>query len=168
MGTSNYWPMRNFDIYCLNLEYDEGWYDEMYPELDARTREEIWEQDSESIYNEVWTKIEDSIDDETWMFHSAEMRSGYYEGIQIYMKEPELKYLDLDLEGFYEDKTGRRCKHNKREMRHRYWKEVNRIREWLERVKEENGLDVLMPYARFSNGETWYVYRKDREEVKTE
>ena len=165
MGTSNFWSMREFDIYCQIEEYDEEFYRQEYPEEDEESRFRIHCDSSNFRYNETWKSLEKEIEKTDWMFHKAELRNGYYEGIQIYIREPDGKWFDLDLEGSYEDMTGRRCKHNKRELRHRYWKEVNLIREWLEEMRGKYGLTVLRTYARFSNGETWYKYVDENGEV---
>lgn len=164
MGTSNFRAMREFDIYCVVDEYDKKWYAEMYPDLDEERRFEIFCVVSNEHYNEVWNAIDEEISKTRWMFHSAEMQNGYYDGIQILIHEPDGKWFDVDLEGMYEERTERRCKMNRRELRREYWKEVNLIRGWLEEMREKHCLRVLRVSARFSNGETWYSEVTDRKE----
>lgn len=86
-------------------------------------------------------------------FYDVSVKSGYYSGVQFYVEEKYGDVTTYDNEGAqYEFGVCRS------EMLRRFKVAGNKVRRGLLKAKKELGLDEIVCYARFSNGEC--VYRK--------
>ena len=86
------------------------------------------------------------------IFHELELKSGYYEGIQIFVGELENPH-ELDNEDcrYYYDMC-------RSQAIRKYDAEIRRINKWLEKVAVEHGWRKLHCLGVFSNGEAVYQY----------
>ena len=86
-------------------------------------------------------------------FFEVSVKSGYYSGVQFYVEDRHGDVTTYDNEGAkYEFGVCRS------EMLRRFKVAGNRVRRGLHKAKKELGLDEIVCYARFSNGEC--VYRR--------
>lgn len=98
-------------------------------------------------------------------FHTVTIEGGYYYGFQFIVDEAFSHSFDLDKESVY-------CISN--EEAHDYFgmcrsealrkadAEKRKIRKWLESFENENGYEILVRTAMFSNGEAIYERRNNK------
>lgn len=187
MGTPNFYNQRNFKLYVkafepMSLEEykaEEFQYDEYhYPEYEV-AQSESWKQHIlEKSYNEamqMWNEafyedifegydgFKDAMEkfNNTLVFHELEFRSGYYDGVQLYVKEKDNPY-ELDNEDcrYYYDMC-------RSKAIRKYDAEVRKINKWMDGTTVEYGWEELICLGVFSNGEAVYQYaNRIREAVK--
>lgn len=85
-------------------------------------------------------------------FYEVSVESGYYTGVQFYVKE---KYYDV--EGMDNEDAQYEFGMCRSKMLLKYESEGNWLRRELRKAKDELWLMELGVTARFSNGETWYT-----------
>lgn len=165
VSTPNYYNQRNFKLYIKSFEpisieeYREEYYDadnnadadleESY-ENDMR----FWEEDFYSdIYNGGFKDMMEDFND-VLTFHKLEYRSGYYEGVQIYVREKENpNELDNDNCNYYFGMC-------RSKAIRKYDVEVRKINRWLDVVAFGEGWRELRCIGIFSNGEAIYEYAR--------
>lgn len=137
MSTANFKPMEyNMPMICGGLTNDE---------IDCQVDFELAEQLAENFSQGL-------------TFHRITIESGYYYGFQFWVEETYSTKFDLD-------KSSEYCIDN--DEAHYYFDmfrsqalraanvEKRKITKWLESLQDE-GFDILMCIARFSNGEAQY------------
>lgn len=107
---------------------------------------------------------------EELVYHDVYIVGGHYYGFQFFVDEKEGRKFDLD-------KTSPYCIDN--EDANYYYgmcrskvlkkadAEKRKIRKWLEKIAEENGYEILVRTAIFSNGEARYERRSPRALLKS-
>lgn len=168
MATANFHNQRNFKLYVQAFEpismeeYEADYFiDDEYnfPDNLEKSYEEImriWEQ---TFYDDIWddadgfkSMMEDFSDALT--FHELSFKSGYYEGVQIYVKEKENPHeLDNDDCNYYFDMC-------RSKAIRKYDAEIRKINKWMDKVATEYGWRELHCLGIFSNGEAIYQYAK--------
>lgn len=178
MSTANFYTMENFNLFIkvyepMTLEdyaENEFHYDDyLYPQYEEADDEEEkveileesydnamkqWEEDfyhdiyyDDDGFKAVMEKFNDDL-----MFHKLELKSGYYDGIQIYVEETENPHeLDNDDCKYYYDMC-------RSQTVRKYEAEIRKINKWLEKVSTEYGWRKLYCLGVFSNGEAVYRY----------
>lgn len=157
MSTPNFAPMKyNMPLVCGGMAD----YDEMAKAYEEETGEEysegIYELD---MYDEcrraerIAENFSDGLDS-----HEVRIEGGHYYGFQFYVEEKYSGYFDLD-------KSSRYCISN--DDAHYYFDmcrslairkadaEKRKIAKWLNSLQDE-GFDIMVCVARFSNGEALY------------
>lgn len=157
MSASNFGDMEyNMSLVCGGLES----FDEMAKAYEEETEEEYseelyeWDlQDEFEMAEQLAKEFSNSL-----TFHDVTIESGYYYGFQFWVEEKYSKYFDLD-------KSSECCIDN--EDAHYYFDmcrskairaadaEKRKIAKWLEKL-QENGFEILVCTAKFSNGEAIY------------
>lgn len=157
MSTPNFRDMEyNMPMVCGGLKS----FDEMAKAYEKETGDEY----SEGLYE--WD-LQDEIEtaeqlaeefSNSLTFHDITIESGHYCGFQFWVEEKYSKYFDLD-------KSSEYCIDN--EDAHYYFDmfrsqalraadaEKRKIAKWLEKL-QENGFEILVCTAKFSNGEAIY------------
>lgn len=141
MATANFYNQKNFDLYVKAYESEDG-----YSEFEA----DIFYDDIFNGYDgfkEVMEKFNDDL-----IFHSLEFQSGYYDGVQLYVKEKENPH-ELDNEDckYYYDMC-------RSQAIRKYDTEINKINKWMKKVAVEYGWKKINCLGVFSNGEAIYEY----------
>lgn len=177
MSTSNFYNQHNFDLYVQGYELSKEEYkkecfvdDNVYYEeyLQAETedeKEEILDKAYENFYefsreifyediiygNDGFKEIMEDFND-ILLFHKLSFKSGYYDGIQIYIEEKESPN-DLDNEDcrYYFDLC-------RSVAIRKYNSEISKINKWLSKVATQYGWKKLYLIGVFSNGEAVYRY----------
>lgn len=157
MSTANFAEMEyGMPLVCGGIKS----FDEMAKAYEEETGEEysegLYEWDLQDEFETAEQLAEEFSDSLT--FHDVRIESGYYQGFQFYVEEKFSKYFDLDKESEY-------CIDN--EDAHYYFDmcrskaikaadaEKRKIAKWLEKL-QENGFEILVCKAKFSNGEALY------------
>lgn len=143
MSTPNFHNMENFDLFVKVYE----------PEEDSdRFEEMFFYEDIFEGYDGFKDVMEEFSDNLT--FHKIDFKSGYYEGIQLYVEELENPH-DLDNEDcrYYYDMC-------RSQAVRKYEAEIRKINKWMEKVATEYGWMKLHCVGIFSNGEAIYEYAK--------
>lgn len=171
MSTSNFWSQENFPLYALMYDnYYEKRCDECGEYFD---KDEdvcpICGGELKEFFNDISydMDVEDIIDDleklnEKLTFFDVIIKDGYYEGIQLYVKESY--YADIC--GFYVDEIDNPNVDNEDTKYYfdlcrskciiKFKREYKKLLKMLDAFAKEHGMYKLSVYARFSNGETWY------------
>lgn len=187
MSTPNFYNQRNFGLYVqcfepISLEEYKAEYfaddDYHYPEYEAAVSDDWKEHILKKSYNEqmeLWNEMfyediyegydgfkglmEDFNND--LIFHELTFKSGYYDGVQIFVEEKENPH-ELDNEDchYYFDMC-------RSKAIRKYDAEIRKINRWMEKVATQHGWKGLICLGIFSNGEAVYRYAKDiRDAVK--
>ena len=180
MSTPNFYTQENFELYIKSFEpisleeyeAEEFQYDEYYyPEYETAVSDDWKKHILEKSYNstmDLWNetfyddiiygydgfkaKMEEFND--TLTFHEITFKSGYYDGVQLYVEEKEENPHELDNED---------CKYYYDMCRsvaiRKYDAEIRKINKWMEKVAAaEYGWRKLYCLGIFSNGEAIYSY----------
>lgn len=139
MGTCNFCTMKNFNLYALVLEDlnqdDDDIIDLLY-------------EDYEREINAELEKLNEKL-----LFHKVTIKSGYYEGFQLYVEcEHDLdKYKDYDDDDcdYYFDMS-------REEAYKKFYEEITFINEQMGEIAENIGLTKLTVVGRFSDGTAVY------------
>lgn len=181
MSAPNFYTQKNFKLYIQSFEpitleeyqmecfQDDEYY---YPEYEAAVSNEWKKHILEKSYNEAmefWneTFYEDIIEgydgfkglmedfNNTLVFHEITFKSGYYDGIQLYVEEKENPH-ELDNEDckYYFDMC-------KSEAIRKYDAEIRKINRWMDKVATKHGWRELNCIGIFSNGEVIYEFAKN-------
>ena len=173
MGTCNFWTMQNFDLWAVSNEHfsfkfcpdcgfsagdDEDQCSECSADLsDVDPVFDEWA--AQSFYDELQTVLD--AENKNLLFHSISLRSGYYDGLQLFVELSS----DADNAGFtdagpeYVDNYSARYYFDmyRSQAIRRFESEQRKVNKILARIGRAYGMDKLGIYARFSNGETWYT-----------
>lgn len=179
MSTPNFHMMDNFNLFVkvyepMSLEdYKENEFhydDYCYPEYEATNDDEWKEELLEKSYNhamELWSEdfYRDTFEgydgfkglmekfNDTLIFHEITFKSGYYDGVQLFVEEKEENPHELDNEDC------RYCYDMCRSQAIRkYDAEIRKINRWMEKVATQYGWRELHCLGIFSNGEAIYEY----------
>ena len=180
MSTPNFHTQKNFGLYIQSFEpisleeyaAEEFQFDDYhYPEYEAAVSDEWKQHILEKSYNEtmdLWNQAfyEDillgydgfkcAMDDfnNTLIFHEITFKSGYYDGLQLYVEEKENpNELDNDDCHYYYDMC-------RSQAIRKYDAEVRKINRWMNKVATLHGWKELNCIGIFSNGEAIYEYAK--------
>lgn len=180
MSTPNFHTQRNFKLYIKafepismeEYEAEEFQFDEyLYPEYQSAQSDswkkfileksyneamELWGQ---TFYDDIYSgfdgfkgKMEDFNDALT--FNEVTFESGYYDGVQLFVKEKENPHeLDNDDCNYYFDMC-------RSKAIRKYDAEIRKINKWMDKVATEYGWRELHCLGIFSNGEAIYQYAK--------
>lgn len=141
-GTSNFWSMDNFPIWAKTYEEFDDY---------------AFDKETKQINNKI-----DNFNN-TLIFHTVELKSGYYQGVQFYV---DYKYrvnrnnelYDFETDEDVQEEYDFDGKFNTIvEMQKGYEEEIDVINNWLEHVGKDFGFEKYGVVARFSNGETMYT-----------
>ena len=177
MSAPNFYTMENFSLFVkiyetMTLEdYQENEFhydDYLYPKyLEAEEDEKddileesynhamkLWEEDfyheihyGYDGFNEVMEKFNADL-----TFHKLKIKSGYYDGVQIYVEEMENPHeLDNDDCRYYYDMC-------RSQAVRKYDAEIRKINKWLDKTAVEYEWRKLNCLGVFSNGEAVYQY----------
>lgn len=157
MSTPNFGDMEyNMPLVCGGLKS----FDEMAKAYEEETgdeySEELYEWDLQDEFERaerIATEFSKQL-----QFHDVTIEGGYYYGFQFWVEEKFSKYFDLD-------KSSECCIDN--DDAHYYFDmfrsqalraadaEKRKIAKWLKKL-QENGFEILVCTAKFSNGEAIY------------
>lgn len=132
MGTCNFNKQDNFNLYVADTETDDTDLENFFDYYDYLA----FEYDFKLALNEFFYKPEEN---KKLIQHcDIELMSGYYSGIQLYVREND--WIELN-------KT-----------------EIKKVNKALKKIAKRLGMFEIAVVARFSNGETFYkkVLRKER------
>lgn len=141
MSTANFYNQTNFDLYVKAYESNEG-----YSELEAQMfYDDIF--DGYDGFKEVMEDLNDNL-----IFHSMEFKSGYYDGVQLYVNTTENPH-ELDNEDckYYFDMC-------RSQAIRKYEAEIRKINKWMKKVAVMYGWKKLNCLGVFSSGEAIYEY----------
>lgn len=181
MSTPNFHTQKNFKLYIQSFEpisleeyeANEFQYDDyLYPEYEAAVSDEWKKHILEKSYNDtmdLWNQMfyEDIFQgydgfkgvmeefNDTLTFHEITFKSGYYEGVQIFVEEKEENPHELDNEDcrYYYDMC-------RSVAIRKYNAEIRKINKWMDKVAIQHGWKELHCLGIFSNGEAIYEYAK--------
>ena len=129
--------MKNFDLYAVCYDYDEE------------------EEMPYDYYCLLYDELEHGLDlkntNAGLTFHEISLKSGYYDGLQIYVEEKDNPHNLDNYETQYLYSLCRSVAIRK------YDAEIRKIRRWMEKNLPPLGFMKLHVVARFSNGETIYA-----------
>lgn len=173
MGTCNFNSMKNFDLWAVG---SDRFYSKLCPECSSccpleddicdfcgadisDAPEEFDELEEMYFYEEILRELEEI--NAGLLFHEISIKSGYYEGLQLYVElnhaadnagftDAGPVYLDNESAHYYFDIC-------RSAAIRKYEAEQRRINKLLAKIGRAYGMDKLAIYARFSNGETWYT-----------
>lgn len=177
MSTCNFCNQDNFDLFVKvyelkKEEFKEQYFDEYncyYEDYVKAETEDEKENILDKAYNDFYVfdcnifyeEIYDNCDgfktvmddfNDTLLFHKVEFKSGYYDGIQLYIEEKENpNYLDNEDCRYYFDLCRSVAKR-------KYKSEINKINKWLSKVPTQYGWRKLNLIGIFSNGEAIYEF----------
>ena len=160
MSTPNFYTQRNFKLYVQSFEpmSKEEYQQE---EIDCYENYEHYlkcaEEESYFFYEDIFEGY-DGFKDEmekfnnSLTFHKIELRSGYYDGVQLYVEEKDNPH-ELDNEDckYYYDMC-------RSKAIRKYDAEVRKINKWMEKTAVMYGWRELHCLGIFSNGEAIYQY----------
>lgn len=177
MSTANFHSMDNFNLFAKvyepmeledykenEFEYDDYLYPK-YQEAEEYEKEDILEESynhamrlwEEDFYHEIYHGYDgfNSIMEElnqNLLFHKLEIKSGYYDGVQIFVKEME-NPNELDNEDcrYYYDMC-------RSQAIRKYEAEIRKINRFLNKEAVEYGWKKLNCLGVFSNGEAVYQF----------
>ena len=142
MSTCNYTTQSDFDLYIYDEDLDDT--------LDEDTAINDYDFSMACVYEES-KRLAKELSKEL-MFHDIEIKSGYYTGIQTYVKKyyEDIEQLDNDDCHYYFDMC-------RSKAIRKYKAEVKRInKKLLPKFKTELGFDHIKCVGVFSNGEAVY------------
>ena len=157
MSTPNFYNQRNFKLYVKSFEAmsEEEYEAEDFECYDSY--EEAMEAEREFFYEDIFegydgfNELMENFND-TLVFHKLELRSGYYDGVQLYVEEKDdPNELDNDDCRYYYDM----CRSN---AIRKYEAEIRKINKWMDKVATQYGWRELHCLGIFSNGEAIYSY----------
>lgn len=160
MSTPNFYTQRNFSLYVQSFEpmskeefqAEEIDYCESYEDYLEYVEEErrFFYEDIIEGYDGFKAVMENFND--TLVFHELEFRGGYYDGIQLYVKEKDNPH-ELDNEDcrYYYDMC-------RSKAIRKYDAEVRKINKWMDKTAVMYGWRKLHCLGIFSNGEAIYQY----------
>lgn len=179
MSTPNFYNQENFKLYVqffepISLEdykenefcNDDYLYAE-YEEADDEDKADILEKSynhvmsmwNEIFYDDIYNgydgfkKVMEDFNNEL-TFHELTFRSGYYDGVQLYVEEKENpNELDNDDCRYYYDMC-------RSQSIRKYEAEIRKINKWMDKVATKYGWKELYCIGVFSNGEAIYEYAK--------
>lgn len=177
MSTANFYNQEKFNLYVKAFEpvsleeyqaeyFEDSCYYDDYVEATteeekAEVLEKAYNQDMEFWYQIYYEDVFDGVDgfkdvmeklNDDLIFHSLEFKSGYYDGVQLYVKEKENPhYLDNEDCKYYYDMY-------RSQAIRKYEAEIRKINKWMEKVAVEYGWRKLHCLGVFSNGEAIYQY----------
>ena len=178
MSTPNFHTMENFKLYVQVFEsmslddYKVECFpddDNYYPDYVEAEDEDEKNRILEESYNEameMWNYLfyddivqgfdgfKDLMEEfsDSLVFHKVEMKSGYYDGIQLYVEEMENPHeLDNDDCRYYYDMC-------RSQAIRKYDAEIRKINRWMDKVAVEYGWRELHCLGIFSNGEAIYSF----------
>ena len=129
MGTSNFYLQEDFPLYGAS--------------------EEEWDFEGSWDYlDEEFTQAMDAADIKfrrILRFYDIELRGGYYEGVQLFVKEKEWDSIYWLWDN-----------HGKQADRMKSWETAFIAKKLLPFIAKYMGFYEVYQAARFSNGETWY------------
>lgn len=142
MSTPNFHTMQNFDLFVkvyepMDEEYNESeayfFYEDTYEGYDG--------------FKEIMENLNENL-----TFHKIIFKSGYYDGVQIYVEEMENPH-ELDNEDcrYYYDMC-------RSQAVRKYDAEIRKINKWMDKTAVEYGWRKLHCLGIFSNGEAIYQY----------
>lgn len=151
MSTPNFHMMDNFGLFV-----------KVYEPLDAEEyadEEEVLSDEAlaEIFYEDIWygyDGFKDIMEDfnNYLLFHQITLKSGYYDGVQLYVEETENpNELDNDDCRYYYDMC-------RSQAIRKYDAEIRKINKWMEKTAVEYGWKELNCLGIFSNGEAIYEY----------
>jgi hypothetical protein len=177
MSAPNFYTMENFSLFvkvyeAMTLEeyqeeefhYDDYLYPE-YEEAEDEDKADILEKSynhamdlwSEDFYRDIFygydgfKEVMENFNNDL-IFHKIEIKSGYYDGVQLYVDELENPHeLDNDDCRYYYDMC-------RSQAIRKYDAEIRKINKWMEKVATEYGWRKLNCLGVFSNGEAIYQY----------
>ena len=167
MSTANFWSMDNFPIWAKDFYEDCKICPECRVMQDADSDEcefcgcDLSDMNAESFYDEweaeyICNEIEKRLKEINLIFHTIELKSGYYSGVQFYVETKDFNEdangeLDLDNDDahYYYDMC-------RSQARRKYKTEINKINKLLKELGNKYGFEAYGVSARFSNGECWY------------
>lgn len=181
MSTPNFHTQENFKLYIQafypmsleEYEAEEFQYDEyLYPEYLAAQSDEWKKHILEKSYNDTmethsyffYHDLYEGADgfkshmeefNSSLTFHELTMKSGYYDGVQLYVEEKEGSPHELDNEDckYYYDMC-------RSKAIRKYDAEVRKINRWMDEIATMYGWKELHCLGVFSNGEAIYEYAK--------
>lgn len=147
MSTANFYTMEKYPLYAIGSQ-------DFYYE-DEETGEKFYDEFlADEFYQEVNNMIEEY--NENLLFHKISIKSGYYDGMQLYVETIHDELEDIEKYWNNED-----CKYQfdmcKSLTIRKFNSEINKVNKILKLIAESNGMIKYGVYARFSNGETWYT-----------
>lgn len=165
MATGNFNTNMNFPLYVtdhsLHFEDNKEWLKEEYPEFNddelySCYMDIFWSQFNDDDKLEIDKKLEEM--NSNLLFHSIDLKSGYYTGVQFYVEElHNIWETDRDGDYWYDNET---CKYEfdlyRSQTERKFNSECNKITKFLDKISKEFGFQKFNVTARFSNGETLY------------
>ena len=161
MGTCNFHSMDNFDLWAVG---SSRFYAKCCPECSCSNDGDACEicgadlSDIEPEFDDLAEMFfyEDILEDlkeinTGLLFHEITIKSGYYEGLQLYVET--LHYVHE----YGNDDTRYHFDLCRSAAIRKHGAEQRRINKLLAKIGRAYGMDKLAIYARFSNGETWYT-----------
>ena len=124
MGTTNFWTMENFNLYGLELDYDQNDTDII-----------------DLLYDDFQREVNAALEElnEKLIFHVASTKPGYYDGFQIYIDCQH----ELDK---YKDYTDDDCYYyfdmSRKEAYKSFFEEITYINNALAEIAEKTGLKL--------------------------
>lgn len=167
MATANFWTMENFPLWARDF-YEKC---KICPECNVMQDSEndecefcghdLSDIESESLYDEyeaeyICDEIKTKLKNIDLMFHTIELKSGYYSGVQFYVETKDFdedENGELDIDNYDAHYYYDMCRS---QARRKYKTEINKINKLLKELGKEYGFNAYGVSARFSNGETWY------------
>lgn len=181
MSTANFYTQKNFDLYIQSFEpismeeYQADYFmddDYTYPEYEAidnldwknelleKSYSETMEIWQETFYDDLfqgYNGFKDLMEDfnDTLTFHKITFKSGYYDGVQLYVEEKDNPHeLDNDDCHYYYDMC-------RSKAIRKYEAEIRKINKWMEKVAKEHGWQKIYCLGVASNGEAFYQYAEN-------
>lgn len=180
MSTPNFHTQDNFKLYVQAFEpitleeylaeefhYDDYLYPK-YKEADDEDKADILEESynhAMEMWNEDFYRCifygDDGFKDlmekfnDTLTFHEVQFKSGYYDGVQLFVEEKEENPHELDNDDcrYYYDMC-------RSQAIRKYDAEVRKINKWMDKIATQYGWKELYCLGIFSNGEAIYEYAK--------
>lgn len=155
MATCNFCTMDNFDLYVIGDEdIIKQWFEEDENVVSYEELSFAW--DCWWIDNEKYGISEDidTLNDELRWYH-VELKSGYYEGVQIYV---DTEWCNIGT--WSEEDCQDEFELTKKETMCMILEEQKKINAWLAEVATMYGFRKLDCLGVFSNGEAIYAYAK--------
>lgn len=157
MSTPNFYNQKNFKLYIQSFEamtmeefeaeYDsnEYDYDEEMQFLENLFYEDIF--DDADGFKSIMEDFNDNL-----IFHEIKFKSGYYDGVQLYVEEKNSPYeLDNEDCNYYYDMC-------RSKAIRKYDAEIRKINKWMDKIATQYGWRELICLGIFSNGEAIYRY----------
>lgn len=176
MGAANFAGCGRFGIWAIIEEYDETFYKEEYPELSDAERYQLYAEDASVWYERHYLETKEALRDLNLdlTFFKLDVKSGYYDGLEIVLEEEPWSEAPEDLAEIVEEElkpywvgyeANRTKKKHLLKVKRMFDDECEKIEDWLETEGRDLGFRPLGVVNRFSTGETWYAWdRTERNE----